>query len=153
MSGSDSLRASIASIALGIAELTCLLLPPLPLLTFLAMISPSVSNSFSREEILLVHMRKIPSDVNVKADIIARGTPGFSGADLANLVNEAALLASRKRKTYVDNGDFQEAQDKVLMGVQRKSMVLSDHEKKVTAYHEAGHAVCLLYTSPSPRDS
>ena len=76
---------------------------------------------------------------------IAKGTPGMVGADLANLVNEAALLASRKRKATVDNSDFQEAQDKVLMGVQRKSMVLSDHEKKVTAYHEAGHAVVALF--------
>ena len=100
-----------------------------------------------RHDILKIHTKKIkikPKTVNLLD--IAKGTPGMVGADLANLVNEAALLASRKRKTYVDNGDFQEAQDKVLMGVQRKSMVLSDHEKKVTAYHEAGHAVVALFS-------
>jgi cell division protease FtsH len=79
---------------------------------------------------------------------IAKGTPGMVGADLANLVNEAALLASRKRKKFVDNSDFQEAQDKVLMGVQRKSMVLSDHEKKVTAYHDLTKP-CFFVELPS----
>ena len=100
-----------------------------------------------RHDILKIHTKKIkikPKSVNLLD--IAKGTPGMVGADLANLVNEAALLASRKRKATVDNSDFQEAQDKVLMGVQRKSMVLSDHEKKVTAYHEAGHAVVALFS-------
>jgi cell division protease FtsH len=100
-----------------------------------------------RHDILKIHTKKIkmkPKTINLLD--IAKGTPGMVGADLANLVNEAALLASRKRKKFVDNSDFQEAQDKVLMGVQRKSMVLSDHEKKVTAYHEAGHAVVALFS-------
>ena len=100
-----------------------------------------------RHDILKIHTKKIkmkPKDINLLD--IAKGTPGMVGADLANLVNEAALLASRKRKKFVDNSDFQEAQDKVLMGVQRKSMILSDHEKKVTAYHEAGHAVVAIFS-------
>ena len=100
-----------------------------------------------RHDILKIHTKKIKmKPKSVKLLDIAKGTPGMVGADLANLVNEAALLASRKRKATVDNSDFQEAQDKVLMGVQRKSMVLSDHEKKVTAYHEAGHAVVALFS-------
>ncbi len=94
-----------------------------------------------RSEILKVHTRKIPLDEGVNLDVIARGTPGFSGADLANLVNEAALLAARKSKSKVDMPDFEAAKDKVLMGVERKSMIISEEEKKNTAYHEAGHAL------------
>jgi cell division protease FtsH len=99
-----------------------------------------------RLEILKVHTRSIPVDENVNLEKIARGTPGFSGADLANLVNEAALLAARKSKTKVDNSDFESAKDKVLMGVERRSMIISDEEKKNTAYHEAGHALVAKLT-------
>jgi cell division protease FtsH len=94
-----------------------------------------------REQILLVHMRKVPLASDVKAEVIARGTPGFSGADLANLVNEAALFAARKSKRLVDMDDFEMAKDKIMMGAERKSMVMSDEEKKNTAYHESGHTV------------
>ncbi len=94
-----------------------------------------------REQILMVHMRKIPADVDVKADIIARGTPGFSGADLANLVNEAALFAARRNKRTVDMQDFEDAKDKIYMGPERKSMVMREEERRNTAYHESGHAV------------
>jgi len=94
-----------------------------------------------REEILKVHTKKIPLAEDVNLAIIARGTPGFSGADLANLVNEAALLAARKGKNKVEMDDFEEAKDKVLMGKERRSMVISEEEKKLTAYHEAGHAL------------
>jgi cell division protease FtsH len=94
-----------------------------------------------RLEILKVHTRKIPLDENVNLEILARGTPGFSGADLANLVNEAALLAARKSKSKVEMSDFEAAKDKVLMGVERRSMIISEEEKRNTAYHEAGHAL------------
>jgi cell division protease FtsH len=94
-----------------------------------------------REEILLVHMRKIPADPDVKADIIARGTPGFSGADLANLVNESALFAARSNKRTVDMEDFEEAKDKIFMGPERKSLIMREEERRNTAYHESGHAV------------
>jgi cell division protease FtsH len=94
-----------------------------------------------REQILHVHMRKIPIANDVKADIIARGTPGFSGADLANLVNEAALFAARSSKRLVDMIDFEKAKDKIVMGAERRSMVMDDEEKRNTAYHESGHAV------------
>jgi cell division protease FtsH len=94
-----------------------------------------------REAILKVHSKDIPMDESVSLQTIARGTPGFSGADLANLVNEAALLAARKTKEKVEADDFEEAKDKVLMGVARKSMIISEKEKKNTAYHEAGHAL------------
>jgi cell division protease FtsH len=94
-----------------------------------------------REQILLVHMRKVPLAGDVKAELIARGTPGFSGADLANLVNEAALFAARKSKRLVDMDDFEMAKDKIMMGAERKSMVMSEEEKKNTAYHESGHTV------------
>ncbi|MGZ8269871.1 MAG: ATP-dependent zinc metalloprotease FtsH [Methylophilus sp.] len=94
-----------------------------------------------REQILLVHMRKVPIDPDVKADIIARGTPGFSGADLANLVNEAALFAARRNKRTVDMEDFEDAKDKIFMGPERKSMVMREEERRNTAYHESGHAV------------
>ncbi len=94
-----------------------------------------------REGILRVHARRVPLDSQVELGIIAKGTPGFSGADLESLVNEAALLAARKDKDKVDMRDFEEAKDKVLMGPERKSMVISDNEKRTTAYHEAGHAL------------
>jgi cell division protease FtsH len=94
-----------------------------------------------REQILQVHMRKVPMAPDVKADIIARGTPGFSGADLANLVNEAALFAARANKRLVDMDDFERAKDKIVMGAERRSIVMPEHERKNTAYHEAGHAV------------
>ena len=94
-----------------------------------------------REEILKVHMRKVPIAGDVKADVIARGTPGFSGADLANLVNEAALFAARRNKRLVDQDDFEMAKDKIMMGAERRSMVMTEDEKMNTAYHESGHAV------------
>ena len=94
-----------------------------------------------REKILKVHMRKVPCAPDVDARVIARGTPGFSGADLANLVNEAALLAARTGNRMVTMAEFEFAKDKVMMGAERRSMVMSDEEKKLTAYHEAGHAI------------
>jgi len=94
-----------------------------------------------REAILKVHTKKTPLGANIDLAVIARGTPGFSGADLSNVVNEAALLAARKDKSVVDMQDFDDAKDKVLMGVERRSMVISDEEKKNTAYHEAGHTL------------
>jgi cell division protease FtsH len=99
-----------------------------------------------RLEILKVHTRNIPLAENVNLEVIARGTPGFSGADLANLVNEAALLAARKSKTVVDMEDFEAAKDKVLMGVERRSMIISEEEKRNTAYHEGGHALVAKLT-------
>ncbi|VAX00560.1 Cell division protein FtsH [hydrothermal vent metagenome] len=104
-----------------------------------------------REQILKVHMRKVPIDDDVKASIIARGTPGFSGADLANLINEAALFAARGNKSLVDMVDMEKAKDKIMMGAERKSMVMSEDEKRNTAYHEAGHAIVgLLVPSHDP---
>jgi len=97
-----------------------------------------------REQILKVHMRKVPLAPDVDPRVVARGTPGFSGADLANLVNEAALLAARKNKRLVTMADFEDAKDKVLMGAERRSMVMTDDEKRLTAYHEAGHAIVGL---------
>ncbi|OUL59479.1 ATP-dependent zinc metalloprotease FtsH [Pseudoalteromonas ulvae] len=94
-----------------------------------------------REQILKVHMRKVPLADDVKASVIARGTPGFSGADLANLVNEAALYAARGNKRVVSMAEFDAAKDKIMMGAERKSMVMSEQEKEMTAYHEAGHAI------------
>jgi len=94
-----------------------------------------------REQILKVHMRKVPIADNVKPSLIARGTPGFSGADLANLINEAALFAARSNKRLVEMDDFEKAKDKIMMGAERKSMVMTEDEKKLTAYHEAGHAI------------
>jgi cell division protease FtsH len=102
-----------------------------------------------REKILKVHMRKVPLANDVEARIIARGTPGFSGADLANLVNEAALQAARKNRRTVSMAEFEEAKDKVMMGAERRSMVMTDEEKKLTAYHEAGHAVVALHQPES----
>jgi len=94
-----------------------------------------------REQILKVHMRKVPEAADVNASVIARGTPGFSGADLANLVNEAALFAARENSKNVTMAHFERAKDKIMMGAERRSMVMSDEEKKLTAYHEAGHAI------------
>ncbi len=99
-----------------------------------------------REKILKVHMRKVPLASDVDPRTIARGTPGFSGADLANLVNEAALMAARKGKRSVSMAEFELAKDKVLMGTERRSMVMSEEEKTNTAYHEGGHALVMLYT-------
>ncbi len=94
-----------------------------------------------REQILKVHMRKVAVSDDIKPNIIARGTPGFSGADLANLINEAALFAARGNKKLVDMEDFERAKDKIMMGAERRSMVMSEDEKKLTAFHEAGHAI------------
>jgi cell division protease FtsH len=98
-----------------------------------------------REKIVKVHMRKVPLAPDVDARIIARGTPGFSGADLANLVNEAALLAARAGKRVVTMAEFEAAKDKVMMGAERRSMVMSEEEKRLTAYHEAGHAIVMMH--------
>ena len=97
-----------------------------------------------REQILLVHMRKVPMAPDVKADIIARGTPGMSGADLANLVNEAALFAARSNKRLVDMHDFERAKDKIIMGAERRSIVMPEEERRNTAYHESGHAIVAV---------
>jgi cell division protease FtsH len=94
-----------------------------------------------REHILKVHIRKMPTSKDVKPSIIARGTPGFSGADLANLANEASLFAAKANKTQVDMDDFERAKDKIIMGAERKSMVMNEEEKRMTAYHESGHAI------------
>ncbi|MBA3345144.1 MAG: ATP-dependent metallopeptidase FtsH/Yme1/Tma family protein [Gemmatimonadales bacterium] len=97
-----------------------------------------------REGILRVHTRKIPLASDVRLDTVAKGTPGMAGADLANLVNEAAVLAARRNKTLVDMQDFEDAKDKVMLGVERRSLVLTEDERKLTAYHEAGHAIVAL---------
>ena len=97
-----------------------------------------------REQILKVHMRKVPLHDNVRADLLARGTPGFSGADLANLVNEAALFAARRNKNQVDMQDFEDAKDKIFMGPERRSMVMREDERRNTAFHESGHAVVAM---------
>ncbi len=102
-----------------------------------------------REEILKVHVKKVPLAPDVNIHVIARGTPGFSGADLANLINEAALLAARRNKMKVTMQDMEDAKDKVLMGTERRSMVMDEKEKRMTAYHEAGHAICSLYLPES----
>jgi len=111
----------------------------------------TVSNPdiIGRDKILKVHIKKIKISPKFESRIIARGTPGFSGADLANLVNEAALLASRKNKRFVTLEDFESAKDKVMMGAERRSMVMSEDEKKLTAYHEAGHAVATIHSPAS----
>ncbi len=98
-----------------------------------------------REKILKVHVRKVPLAPDVDLKVVSRGTPGFSGADLANLVNEAALLAARRSKRLVTQHEFEDAKDKVLMGAERRSMVMSEEEKKLTAYHEGGHALVALH--------
>ncbi|HEY8258889.1 MAG TPA: ATP-dependent zinc metalloprotease FtsH [Gemmatimonadales bacterium] len=97
-----------------------------------------------REGILRVHTRKIPLASDVRLDVVAKGTPGMAGADLANLVNEAAVLAARRNKTLVDMQDFEDAKDKVMLGVERRSLVLTEAERKLTAYHEAGHAIVAI---------
>jgi cell division protease FtsH len=102
-----------------------------------------------REQILGVHMKKVPLAPDVDSRVIARGTPGFSGADLANLVNEAALLAARRGKRLVAMKEFEDAKDKVLMGTERRSMVMTEDEKRMTAYHEAGHAIVALHEPAS----
>jgi cell division protease FtsH len=102
-----------------------------------------------REQILAVHMKKVPLAPDVDPRVIARGTPGFSGADLANLINEAALLAARRGKRLVAMKEFEEAKDKVMMGTERKSMVMTEDEKRMTAYHEAGHAIVALHEPAS----
>ncbi len=102
-----------------------------------------------REKILKVHMKKTPLAEDVEPKVIARGTPGFSGADLANLVNEAALLAAKKGRRTVSMAEFEEAKDKVMLGSERRSMVMTDEEKRLTAYHEAGHAVVALHCPAS----
>lgn len=102
-----------------------------------------------REQILNVHIKNVPLAPDVKTDVIARGTPGFSGADLANLVNEAALLAARRNKTKVTMRDLEDAKDKVMMGSERRSLVMDENEKKMTAYHEAGHAIVSLHLPES----
>ena len=102
-----------------------------------------------RERILKVHMRKVPLAEGADAHVIARGTPGFSGADLANLVNEAALLAARRRRKAISMSELEDAKDKVMMGSERRSMVMTEDEKKLTAYHEAGHALCTVYSPAS----
>jgi cell division protease FtsH len=102
-----------------------------------------------REAILNVHLKKITTGPDVNAKVIARGTPGFSGADLANIVNESALLAARKNKRIVTMSDLEEAKDKVMMGAERRSMVMNEEEKTLTAYHEGGHAVVALYEQTS----
>lgn len=107
-------------------------------------VAVSLPDIRGREQILKVHMRKVPISENVIPKVIARGTPGFSGADLANLVNEAALFAARANKRLVDMDEFEKAKDKLLMGVERRSMVMGESERKLTAYHEAGHAIVGL---------
>ena len=102
-----------------------------------------------REKILSVHMKKVPLATNVDVKLLARGTPGFSGADLANLVNEAALLAVRNNHNVVHHQDFEDAKDKVMMGAERRSLALSEDEKKLTAYHEAGHALAAVHSPAS----
>ncbi|MFO8030145.1 MAG: cell division protein FtsH, partial [Cyclonatronaceae bacterium] len=99
---------------------------------------PDVKGRF---EILKVHSQKVTLAEDTNLENIAKGTPGFSGADLENLVNEAALIAARRNKDYVDQLDFEFAKDKVMMGAERRSMVISEEEKRVTAYHESGHAL------------
>ena len=108
--------------------------------------NPDISG---REAILKVHVKKVPLAPDVDLAVIARGTPGFSGADLANLVNEAALLAARRNKTMVTMRDVEDAKDKVMMGSERRSLVMDDKEKMMTAYHEAGHAICSLHLPES----
>jgi cell division protease FtsH len=97
-----------------------------------------------REQILKVHVKKVPLSPDVNLKVVARGTPGFSGADLANLVNEAALMAARRNKRMVTQHEFEDAKDKVMMGAERKSLVMTEEEKMLTAYHEGGHAILAL---------
>ena len=110
-------------------------------------VTVSLPDVRGREQILVVHMKKVPVSADVRADILARGTPGFSGADLANLVNEAALFAARFNKRLVDMDDFEKAKDKIYMGPERRSLVMTEDERRATAYHESGHAV-VAYILP-----
>jgi cell division protease FtsH len=112
-------------------------------------ITVSIPDIKGRTQILTVHLKKVPVGDDVNVEILARGTPGFAGADLANLVNEAALLAARLNQKYVTMDILENAKDKVLMGVERKSMIISDEQKKLTAYHEGGHALVALYMPAS----
>ncbi len=112
-------------------------------------VTVALPDIIGRDKIIKVHSKKIKVSPKFDSKIIARGTPGFSGADLANLVNEAALLAARKNKRFVTSEDFEEAKDKVLMGAERRSMVMTEDEKKLTAYHEAGHAVATIHSPAS----
>jgi cell division protease FtsH len=102
-----------------------------------------------REKILKVHVRNVPLAPDVDVEGLARGTPGFSGADLMNLVNEAALLAARRNKRLVTMAEFEDAKDKVMMGAERRTLVMTEEEKKLTAYHEAGHALVALHVPAS----
>jgi cell division protease FtsH len=102
-----------------------------------------------REKILKVHVRKVPLAPDVDLKVLARGTPGFSGADLLNLVNEAALLAARRNKRFVTMAEFEDAKDKIMMGAERRTLAMSEEEKKLTAYHEAGHALLALHMEAS----
>ena len=111
-------------------------------------VTVSLPDIKGREHILKVHMKKVPLADDAKSEVIARGTPGFSGADLANLVNEAALFAARADKRLVGMEELEQAKDKIMMGAERRSMVMSDDEKKITAYHEAGHAIVGLALRP-----
>ena len=106
-----------------------------------------------RAKILDVHLKKVPKGPDVDSRVIARGSPGFSGADLANIVNEAALLAARLGKKVVTMKDLEGAKDKVMMGVERKSMVMSEEEKQMTAYHEGGHALVSIHSPASDPSS
>jgi cell division protease FtsH len=106
-----------------------------------------------REGILRVHTRKIPLAADVRLDILAKGTPGLAGADLANLVNESAVLAARRNKSLVDMSDFEDAKDKVMLGVERRSLVLTEDERILTAYHEAGHAIVAIKTRAAIRST
>jgi cell division protease FtsH len=112
-------------------------------------ITVSIPDVKGRTKILDVHLKKVPLGDDVKVEILARGTPGFAGADLANLVNEAALLAARLNQKYITMATLEAAKDKVLMGVERKSMIISDEQKKLTAYHEGGHALVTLFMPAS----
>src|SRR5262249_61897086 len=112
--------------------------PPAPSTRRVVAARPDING---RVGVLRVHTRNIPLDDSVDLTIIARGTPGFAGADLANLVNEAALIAARRNKKKVEMEDFEYAKDKVIMGVERKTLMLTEEEKKLTAFHEAGHAL------------
>src|SRR5450631_4120332 len=98
----------------------------------------------NRERILKVHVRKVPLAPDVELKTVARGTPGFSGADLMNLVNEAALLAARRGKRVVTMSEFEDSKDKIMMGAERRTMVMTEQEKMLTAYHEGGHAIVAL---------
>jgi len=104
-----------------------------------------------REKILKVHARKVPLAPDVDLKVVARGTPGFSGADLMNLVNEAALLAARRSKRIVTRQEFEDARDKIMMGAERRTLMMTEEEKRLTAYHEGGHALVSLSMPGSTR--